>query len=456
MRLFGVEITRTAKPLAAPVPSTWDYGRGWWPVVREPFAGAWQRNIVDHQFAGTFFADFACKTLIARDIAKIGVKLVQQDSNGLWVDVQNPAYSPVLRKPNHYQTHNQFWESWLLSKLSTGNTYVLKGRDQRGVVTDLYVLNPRAIKPLVTEEGDVYYQLNHQDNLTGVDGGETVPAAEIIHDRFNCLFHPLCGLPPLFASGLAAMGGLNMQMHSSKLYANGAQPGGILTAPGVITQQTADRLKEQWEKNYGGKNFGRVAVLGDGLKYEQMSLTAVEGQMIEQLKWTGEVVCSTYHVPPYKIGIAPMPANNNVQALNLEYYSQCLQSLIEDAETCMDEGLGLGTQLGVEFDIDNLLRMDTQTQVLAEREAVAGGIKAPNEARRRFNLAPVTGGGSPYLQQQNFSLEALAKRDAQDDPFAPAKAATPEPPPADTPPPDAAKAFARQIRLEFFDAMRAA
>ena len=31
---------------------------------------------------------------------------------------------------------------------------------------------------------------------------------------------------------------------------------------------------------------------------------------------------------------------------------------------------------------------------------------------------PVEGGGTPYLQQQNFSLSALAKRDAQQDPFA--------------------------------------
>jgi phage portal protein BeeE len=63
--------------------------------------------------------------------------------------------------------------------------------------------------------------------------------------------------------------------------------------------------------------------------------------LIEQLKWTAEVVCSTYHVPPYKIGIGAMPVYNNVQALNTEYYSQCLQVLIEAIELCLDEGLGM-------------------------------------------------------------------------------------------------------------------
>ncbi|MNV75883.1 hypothetical protein D3C71_1692080 [compost metagenome] len=42
---------------------------------------------------------------------------------------------------------------------------------------------------------------------------------------------------------------------------------------------------------------------------------------------------------------------------------------------------------------------------------------APNEQRFKLGLPPKPGGDSPMLQQQNYSLEALAKRDAQADPF---------------------------------------
>ena len=165
-----------------------------------------------------------------------------------------------------------------------------------------------------------------------------------------------------------------------------------------------------------------------------MALTAVEGQMIEQLKWTAENVCSTYHVPPYKIGVGAQPTYNNVQSLNVEYYSQCLQSLLEDAESCLDDGLGLGDQydLGVEFDIDNLLRMDTASQADATTKLVGGSILTPNEGRKRFNQKPLEGGDTVYMQQQNYSLEALAKRDAQEDPFG-----TKAPPPAAAAPPPA-------------------
>jgi len=388
---------------------------GWWPWVREPFSGAWQRNIeIEHDTVVANHAVFACMTLIASDIAKLRIKLVQKDENGIWSEISNPAYSPVLRKPNGFQTRIQFMESWMLSKLSRGNTYVLKKRDLRGVVNGLYVLDPTRVRPLISSDGSIFYQL-YGDDLNQIEDSLVVPARDIIHDRFNCLFHPLVGLSPIFANGLAAVQGMRMQEHSAQFFGNNANPGGILTAPGEIDDDTARRLKEYWESNYTGKNAGKIAVLGDGLKYEKLQVAAVDAQLVEQLRWSAEVVCSTFHVPMYKIGVGQMPTYNNIQSLNVEYYSQCLQSHLEAAELCLDEGLSMSEGTGTEFDTENLLRMDSVTQM--EMLDKSKGILTPNEQRKRLDLSPKAGGDSPMLQQQNFSLEALAKRDAQADPF---------------------------------------
>jgi HK97 family phage portal protein len=421
MRILGLPIPFTgenAKALGTlnHVPA----GRGgWYPLIHEPFAGAWQRNLeINTDTAASFHADFACKTLIARDIAKLRLKLVEKDANEVWSEVTNPAFSPVLRRPNPYQTHNQFFECWALSKLARGNTYVLKERDQRNVVTALHVLDPTRVQTLVGDDGAVFYRLDG-DNLAGIDS-VVVPAREIIHDRMNCLFHPLCGTPPVFASGLASMLGLNAQTASALLFQNSSTPGGIITAPEKIDDVEADRFKAQWEGKFSRGNYGRVAIMGGGLKYEKISMTHVEGQLIESLKWSAEVVCSVYHVPPYKVGVGALPSYNNVQALNVEYYSQALQSHIEEIEELLDHALGIGwgVGLGTEFDTENLLRMDSVTQITAIRDAVGAGVMAPNEGRAKLDLKPAEGGNSPYLQQQNYSLAALAKRDAQADPFA--------------------------------------
>src|SRR5690606_21469028 len=123
------------------------------------------------------------------------------------------------------------------------------------------------------------------------------------------------------------------------------------------------------------------------------------------------------HVPAFMIGVGQEPNYNNVQNLTLRYYSQCLQTLIEAIEALLDEGLGLngelqpGRSLGVEFDLDDLLRMDTVT--LYDVAQKAKGIATLDEQRKRLNLKPVEGGDTIYLQQQDHSLAAIAARDAR-------------------------------------------
>jgi HK97 family phage portal protein len=429
MRVFGFDITRTKAPPPAHLTPV---GGGWLPVVREPFTGAWQSNLdQSRQTVLTYHAVYACVTLIAADVSKCRLRLVEEDFDGIWEETDSPAFSPVLRKPNRYQNRIKFFEQWIVSKLLHGNTYILKERDARQVVIGLYVLDPTKVKPLIAPDGAIYYGLN-ADNLSGIEEQIAVPAREIIHDVMVPLYHPLCGVSPLTASGLAAAQGLAIQKNSGSFFAHGSQPGGVLTAPGPIDDATADRLKKHWEDKFSGENIGKVAVLGDGLKFEQMAVKAVDAQMIEQLKWSAETVCSTFHVPAYMVGVGPPPSYNNINALHQQYYSQCLQSLFECIELCLDEGLGLievaDHSYGTEFDLDSLLRMDTASLIDSEVKAIHG-IKTPNEARKRLNLKPVKGGDTPYLQEQNYSLAALDKRDSQEDPFA-SKA---PPPPAAAP-----------------------
>lgn len=396
----------------------------WWTVL-EPFSGAWQRNV--EWTRETVLANhsvFACTSLISADISKLQINLVRED-DGIWEKIPFGNFS-VLENPNNYQNRIQFFENWIVSKLTRGNTYVLKGRSSNGIVTKLYVLCPDFVLPLVSDNGEVFYQLS-QDNLSGIrSGGVTVPASEIIHDRFNCLYHPLVGLPPLYACGLSAFQGLKIQENSAKFFRNMSRPSGILTAPGAISPETAARLKTEWQANYSADNIGNTAVLGDDMKYEALSINAEQSQLVEQLKLSAEIVCSAFHVPKYKV-IGDPPSYNNIEALEIQYYSQCLQKLIEDIELALDRGLSIPAGMGTEFDLDGLLRMDSAALYESNNKGVAGGWFKPDEARRRVNLRRVEGGNTPYLQQQNYSLAALAKRDALDDPFAKSPSTSPNP-----------------------------
>ncbi len=389
--------------------------------VHEPFTGAWQKNI---KYEGKesllrYSAIYAAVTGIASDIGKLRIKLCEDKGDGVWREVKNnKPWLPVLRKPNNYQNRIEFLEQWMLSKLLAGNAYILKERnDMRGIVTGMHVLDPFAVRPIVLPDGAVYYQVA-TDWLAGLEGSDFVPASEMIHDRMPALWHPLVGVPPLYACVLSGTLGSSILKHATKLFDGRALPGGSLEVPGDPTDEEVKAIKKRIDEGYSGDNAGKVLVLTSGMKFNSIDLmTAQHAQLAEQLKLTVEDISRAYHYPMFKLG-GPVPTlAGNVEAVITTYYTDCLQTLIEKCELCLDEGLELDLYTGTELDLEGLMRMDTTGMYEANTKAVGGGWMKPNEARNKANLEPVTGGDSPYLQQQNYSLAALAKRDSGD-PFA--------------------------------------
>lgn len=411
MRFLGLDITRKKSAALGDGITHLPGPNAWIPLIRESFAGAWQRGIVvpveDAMAHPTYWS---CVTLIAGDVAKIRPMLVE-DEDDIQVEVarQSP-YAAVLKRPNHYQNRIQFLTYWMLSKLMRGNTYALKARDARGIVTALYLLDPMRVRPLVSPTGQVYYSCQ-QDVLSDItEASVVIPAREIIHDVGFAPYHPLCGFSPVYACGHAAMQALSINRNASRLFNGGFQLGGILSAPGQISPDTAKRLERYWEENYSGAdNTGKIAVVGDGMKFDKPTvMSAVDAQVIDQLKWDDEKIAAVHHVPGYMVGVGPLPSYNNVEALGQQYYGQCLQYYFESIELCLTEGLEVESAgYEVEFDIEALTRMDSVQRMEMASKGVVGGVFKPNEARAKFNLPRVKGGDRVYLQQQNWPLELL-------------------------------------------------
>jgi HK97 family phage portal protein len=427
------------------VTSTGTGNGGWVTVVSESFAGAWQQNV---ELRSTrellaFPPIYACVTLIAGDIAKQRMRLTALTKDDVWLESEVPANSPFLlplRRPNEYQTPYQFWTAWVISRLLYGNAYVLKVRDNRGLgfgkgnVRQMHVLDPCLVKPFVSEEtGEVFYQLRRDYLATLDEEAIYVPASEIIHDRVTPLWHPLIGVSPLYAAALSGTQGVNIASNSAKFFENMSRPSGILVAPGPISAEQMRMIKAAWETNYGGNNAGKTAVLGDGMKYEAISMPASTAQLTEQAQDAARWTAMAFHVPPYKLGLDGGLKFNNMAQQDMDYYKQCLQTHMESMEQSLDAGLEYpdGVRYRSEFDESGLFRMDPISRAQAHKEAIGASYESINEARRAEDMPPVTGGDVPLSQQQYWPIDVLADRP-------PPTEAKPAPPAAEPAPPDAA------------------
>lgn len=386
-----------------------------WHTISEPYTGAWQKNEeLKLSDSLSSYAVFSCISLISKDVGKLSV-ILKTEEDGILVNSKLENFT-ILNKPNKYQTRQQFFESWINSKATKGNTYVFKIRDVYGDIESLVVLDPDLVAPLVDPLGNVFYRIN-TDGLNTLGEQITVPSSEIIHDRYNCFYHPLIGLSPIMASGLAASTGLNIQQFSRSFFGNNSTPSGILVTPNAISAEDAKEIKHNWDQRYSAGGAGGTAILGDAMTYQALSVAATDSQMIEHLKLSGEIVCSTFNVPSFKVGVGAIPVGTKIADLNEIYYSDCLQHYIEAIENLLNEHLDLPSNVVVEFSIKSLIRMDSLSQMNYLKEGTGSGILTPNEARAELGYQPVEGGNSPMVQQQNYSLQALAKRDAKEDPF---------------------------------------
>lgn len=412
MRLFGYELTLERKAVAHRPPAQGTEGGGWWPIVREPYTGAWQLNDpLTTESALSNASVFGVVSGIAQDLGKIAPPLLlEQDDDGFWAETTNPAYTPVLRRPNRYQTDQQFLEQWALSRLLTGNVYVLKNYDERGVVNQLDILNPARVKVLVAPDGSVYYELQ-ADDLAGI-GNDSPPvvvaAKDIIHDRYNCLYHRLQGVSPLYAAAAAVSQASAIQTSSSNHFAKGGRVGGFLIAPTKLDPLSAARIEAQLAEK--AKSGSAIIVADFGMKFEPFSATAVNQQLIEQLGWTEEQIAKVYRCPISILNSSKQPPYANAEASMLQYKALCLEPHMTAIVKTLGYGLNLPSYLKLEFDDTLLIWMDTQTRTQAAQGAITSGM-SPNEVRETYyGLGPVKGGELPYLQQQNWPVADLADR----------------------------------------------
>lgn len=411
--------------------------RNGWRTIRESFTGAWQMNVEEKRAdLITYPTLFACLYRISSDIGKLPFTLQMfNESNGTSKTVENPAFSPVLREPNKFQTQGQFREYWMLSKLSQGNTYVLKRRDDRNVVVDLYILDPERVMPMVSDAGEVFYQL-YIDPLNTIPtnypaANLIVPASEIIHDRCMTVHNPLIGIPPLAAAYWPALKNMKIMRSATDFFANNAQPGGILTAPAGMTKEDSDDVKDYWTKNFTGQNAGKVAIIGADMKFTAFAMNSIDSQMIEQMAYSDKQICQPFGIQPYKLGLETPPSGWKSYDINTEYYGDALQPHIEHMEALLNKGLRVSMPLSVELDLSPLLRMDEIAKATVEGELVSKKIKQPDEARIRFNLAPTAGGNTLWGQQQDYPLGMLANRAEWDPQMQPTPAPAPAPEPAE-------------------------
>ena len=358
----------------------------------------------------TFPAVFTSIDTISSDIARLPMRHYKIDERGRRVEVENSAPLRVLEKPNGYQTRFDMMKQFIASQLYRGNGYLYAMRNRRYEIDQLHVLFPDSVWPK-RAGAEVFYEVTQQP-LAEIDVQRTLTTRECLHHRMLTLADPLIGITPLMAAALSTSAGLAILGQSERFFNSMARPSGVLTTAGKLDPAKAQAIKDRWNAVYKGPgNAGDVAVLEEGLEWKSLALTAVDAQLIEQLRYTVEDVARVYRLPIFMLGDLTKVSYNSSEQLVRIYYSGCLVAhmvALEDRFTQFFEMNGRTEWL--EFDTDYLFRTEMVARVEALAKSVQGGLRTPNEARAVEGLNPLSGGDVIFMQQQMVPVDVLASR----------------------------------------------
>lgn len=243
-------------------------------IVRDPYMqDVWVANCVDIISRNVGRADFEIKV------------------NG--VKTSDGFAARLFDEPNPYMSRFELWQRTAAWWSLEGEAFWYFGNDYAsGVPKELHVLNPRKIQA-VMNSGEItkwVYEGNREKFI--------ILPSEIIHFKNWNPYNHYRGLSPLLCMKDEIGEDILASRQYRKLLKEGGIPKGLLKTDQILTEADAELLEKKWESKYGSGVKNKIAVLGKGTEYQQLTFSPDVLKLYDMKKWNLYTILARYGIPP--------------------------------------------------------------------------------------------------------------------------------------------------------------
>ena len=348
-------------------------------------------------------AVYACVRILAEAVASLPLHVYEyQDDGGKKLVHDHPLYYLLHDEPNPEMTSFVFRETLMSHLLIWGNAYAQIIRDGAGRVLGLYPLLPDKMDVQRDDRGNIYYvySRNSDENPMFKEYGDIRLKAEDVLHIPGLGFDGLIGYSPIAMAKNAVGMTLACEEYGASFFANGANPGGVLEHPGVLKDPS--KVRESWNSVYRGvNNAHKIAVLEEGMKYQQIGIPPEEAQFLETRKFQINEIARLYRIPPHMVGDLDKSSFSNIEQ-SLEFVKYTLDPWVIRWEQSLQRSLLLPGEKGkyfIKLNVDGLLRGDYQSRMNGYAVGRQNGWFSANDIREMENMNPIPDeqGGNLYL-----------------------------------------------------------
>lgn len=402
MGIFDRILGRAEKRSASP--TSWDFLAG--KASLDTAAGV----SVSPHLAENLSAVFSCIQAISETVAVLPLTVYHADGDDVRKAATGHPISRLFnRQPNDLQTSFEFIEMVTAHTLLRGNSYSEIIRDGRGAPVELLPLHPDTVSVLrLPGLRRVVYDVS-DDRGTRRLLQEDVLALKDRSDDGIIGKSRLQRARETFGTAIAT------ERFAASTYRNGARVSGVLSHPDQIGDEAVKNLKDSFEANHkGSENAGTIAVLEEGVKWQQVSVSPADAEMLASRRFSIEQIARLFRVPLPLLSTSDSQAYNSTVELHRAFTQHAVLPWVRRWESAINQSLlseDARRSTWVEFDLDELTRANLLERWQSYRIAREIGALNANEVRKLERLNPRTDdGGDEFFAPLNMTPEQAGSK----------------------------------------------
>lgn len=349
---------------------------------------------------------WSCVERRANTVASLPFFAYQRQADGQKVMARESRLYKLLHdSPNARMTPMDFWRVMMLNHDLRGNAYARIDRDKRtGEAVSLWPMPADQVEVQVID-GAVVYIYRVGDDVA------VLSEQNVLH--LKNLGNGTTGFSKLdFMRGTTDEAS-KAQQSASKIFGTGGKPNGVLMVDSVLKKDQRQAIREAFAEMQAGSTNGRLFVLEANMKYQQLSISPEDQQLLESRHFQTEEICRWFDVPPVLAHHSNVTTwGSGIDSIMDGWYKLSVRPILVAIEQAVTKRVMTASQrssMSVEFNFDALLRGNAKDRAELYAKNVQNGIMTRNECRQLENLPPVDGAGELTAQTNLVPVRMLGQ-----------------------------------------------
>lgn len=318
------------------------------------------------------------------------------------LDETSRLYTLLHESPNSRMTPFEFWRAIVMNHDLRGAGYARIDRDNNGEAISMWPMPTAQVEPRVLPDGSMVYVYRFANDVA-------VLAEENVYVLKN-LGNGSTGMDKLQFMQAGLDEAAKAQSDASKLFGSGGKPAGILMFDKLLDEKKRAAIKRNFADMADG-SISRLHLLEGDMKYQQLTMTPEQQQLLETRKYGVEELCRWYDCPPVLVHHSNVTAwGSGIDSIIDGFYKLAIRPLLVNIEQGVRKRVMTPRQRvtgSAEFEMAALLRGSLKDRMEIYSKATQNGLKTRNECRALENDPPIDGGDEITAQSNLVPVRLL-------------------------------------------------